>query len=150
MTKHAMVTFRLHRSGVILTVILAFLFAILIFVAGYVASNLLRKSPVAPKPVAAAAKPQAPAAPAPSKETAASWTVRLGVFGTEEEAKSLAARIVKSKLETTLTNDITADGTKLYIVTAGHYAKHDEAIAAAAKIDADYGLNSAIIPAPPQ
>lgn len=36
MTKHKMVTLRLHRSGVLLVILLAILFAILIFVAGCV------------------------------------------------------------------------------------------------------------------
>jgi cell division septation protein DedD len=150
MTKHAMVTFRLHRNGVILSVILALLFSVLIFAAGYVASNLRRKSPVVSKP-AIAAKPDAPKAPPSAPQAAVnSWTIRLGVFGSEEEAKALAARIAKGKLETVLSTAETADGTKLYIVTSGHYAKREDAAVAAAKFDADYGLNAVMISAPPQ
>ena len=152
MTKHEMVTFRLHRGGVILAVILALVFAILIFAAGYLTATARRRAVVPAAPAKSAAKPAAaPQTPATasSAPAAQALTIRAGAFATEEEAKALAGKLTAGKIESRIVPFETAEGTTLYLVLAGSYTTRPEALAAMSQIEQKEGVTGAVIPLPP-
>ncbi|HEX7807194.1 MAG TPA: SPOR domain-containing protein [Thermoanaerobaculia bacterium] len=146
MTTHAMVTFRLHRSGVILVAILAVVFAMLIFVAGYFTA-VLRRAPEAPRRAAIvkAAAPAKVAAQAPAIPTV---TIRAGAFNTEDEAKALVQRLAPSKLPAQIAPLTMDNGSILNMVLIGNYANRDEAARVAAELSEEYSLDTAVIPVP--
>lgn len=147
--KHQMVTMRLHRNGVILAVILGLLFAILIFVAGYLTA---RANPVIVQTATAAAPAQtASQAPPAVTETApppATLTVRAGAFPEEAEAKALAQKLAAGKIETTIAPLQLEDGTTLHLVLSGQYVTREEAAAVVARLEEEYGVTAAVIPIP--
>jgi cell division septation protein DedD len=148
--KHRMVTMRLHRNGVILAAVLGLLFAILVFVAGYLTA---RANPIAVRTATTAAPPQttaqAPPAATQTEPPPATLTVRVGAFPDEADAKALAAKLAAGKIETKITPLQMAEGATLHLVIFGHYATREEAVAAAARVEEAHDVAAAVIPIPP-
>lgn len=146
MTTHAMVTFRLHRSAVFLVAVLALVFALLIFVAGYFTAVLRTPSASAKRAVvvqaAASAKAVVPTA------AATPVTIRAGTFSSEAEAKALVQRLAPSKLPTQIVPLTLDNGSVLNMVLVGNYPKRDDAARAAATLSEEYSLDTAVIPVP--
>lgn len=138
-----MVTFRLHRKGVVFIVIGAILVALLIFVAGCV-FGMRRRPPDAARPVpTATAATVAPPAPAPSELLA----VRVAVLDSEDEAKALVQQLTARKLDASIVPVTTAAGVTLYTVQVGQYPTRATAAAAAAALAEEHGLQPAVVPA---
>jgi cell division septation protein DedD len=147
--EHSMVTFRLHRKGVIFVIIGSIFAAASIFAGGYLVA--LRRRPSVPVlPATATATPaistvaQTASAPPPKSEILA---VRVGVFDTEEEAQALVQRLAARKLETAVVPLTTAEGIKLYTVQVGQYTTREAAAAAASSLAEEPGLQPAVVPA---
>lgn len=145
---HTMVTFRLHRSGVILLVVLCVVLSILIYVAGYLTAVYTRKPPAPPpKPVVAAVAPK----PAPAKKTAAEpkepLTLRVSVMTSEEEAKAELARLTGFGLQPTIVQMPTSAGVTLYNICVGRYETRSAANAAAKELQSRLGFLPVIVPA---
>jgi len=144
MTKHTMVTLRLHRSAVILIIVFALIFAILIFVAGYLSGGKRVAKPAA----ATAAAPQkhvaleARAVPAAQPTV----TIRVGMFTTEAEAKALVQRLAAEKIAASIRPLPMDNGATLYLVMTGRYATREEAASAASKLAEELGVETAVMP----
>jgi hypothetical protein len=161
--KHTMITFRLHRSGVLLIAAGSFLVAILLFAAGYLAGGRgggrLSAPPLGsvPKPKLASIIPRrgTPAAPpaahanAPAPPAAAPQemlALRVAMFVSEAEARTLLQELTARKIEGAIIPVPTSTAT-LYTVQVGRYASRDEASSAAALLLRDQGLSGVIVPA---
>jgi cell division septation protein DedD len=147
--EHSMVTFRLHRKGVIFIIIGSILAAALLFAGGYLVA--MRRRPAAPTlPVTATAPPAsstaAPAASAPASK-ADLLAVRVGVFDTEEEAKTMVQQLAARKLEASIVPMTTTEGVKLFTVEVGQYDTRAAAAAAASSLAEEHGLHTAVVPA---
>lgn len=162
MTQHKMVTFQLHRNGVILVVIGAILFAVLLFAAGYLTAmargaKLPTATPAIPKvavpkvptiavPTIAVPKVEAPKVEAPKVAVPAippeTLTLRVGVYATEEEAKAAMTAFAAQK--PVLVAEKTSDETLLYTVRVGSYASRLDAMKAAAELRKQ-GISAAIV-----
>ena len=145
---HTMVTFRLHRNGVILLVVFCVVLSILIYVAGYLTAVYTRTPPAPPpKPVIAAAAPK----PAPAKKAAVepreSLTLRLSVLTSEEEAKAELARLTGFGLQPVIVQMPTSAGVTLYSVCVGRYETRADANAAAKELQSRLGFSPVIVPA---
>ena len=158
MTQHTMVTFRLHRIGVILIVIGVVLFSILIFAGGYIAGRvegkkIALKKPELKLPLPAprgeggqrpgegqAAKPQEPTAPT---ET---FTIRAGTYATDADAKAVVARLAARKIDATIESRTTSEGTNFFVVFAGKFNNRDEASKVASTLADEERLDTAVVP----
>jgi len=146
--EHSMVTFRLHRKGVIFVIVGSTFAAALIFVGGYLVA--MRRRPSVPVLPATASAPaistaaQTASAPAPDSEILA---VRVGVFDTEEEAKVLVQKLAARKLVAAVVPLTTAEGIHLYTVQVGQYTTREAAAAAASSLAEEPGLQPAVVPA---
>ena len=147
MTKHTMVTFQLHRKGVILIAVLAVIVAVLLVAAGYLAAALRPRPPQSAPSVPAVKKPAAPAAPkvAPKPEL---FTLRVALLTTEEEAQAEVKRLAVKKLKATVVPAETGEGAVIYEVHVGSYAGRAAAAKAAAQVQKEHGLVAAVVPAP--
>lgn len=164
--KHTMVTFRLHRIGVVWIVVGCLLLAVLIFAAGYLAgtrrgiaiTTARLKKPAVPKiappkvavpklPVNVPPVPVAPAAVAAAKSEETSVALRVGVFPSEEEAKASVQQLTALGLKPTIVPVPRAEATPLYTVRVGRYASRSDAVAAARALEKQHGLVSAVVPA---
>jgi len=142
--KHSMVTFRLHRTAVIFIIVGSLLAALLIFAGGYVL-GMRRRQPAPPVPAVAAPAPAPPVAaaqPAPKVEMLA---VRVGIFDSEDEAKSLAQRLAGRKLDAVVVPLTTSGGVKLFTVEVGQYPTRAAAAAAASSLKDEEGLQGAVV-----
>lgn len=149
---HTMVTFRLHRSGVILMVVFCVVLAILIYVAGYLTAVYTRRPPAPPPKLVAAAAPKP--APMPAKKAAVtepkeSLTLRLSVMTSEEDAKAELARLAGFGLKPEIVQMPTSSGVTLYNVCTGHYETRSAANAAAKELQSRLGFLPVIVPAQP-
>ncbi|MBV8545203.1 MAG: SPOR domain-containing protein [Acidobacteria bacterium] len=143
--KHSMVTFRLHRTAVIFIIIGSLLAALLIFAAGYVLA-MRRRPVVAAVPAVAASAPAPPVAaaqPAPKVEMLA---VRVGIFDSEDDAKTLAQQLAARKLDAVVVPLTTSGGVKLFTVEVGQYLTRAAAAAAASALADDEHLQGAVVP----
>lgn len=170
MTKHSMVTLRLHRSAVILTIVLSFVFAILIFVLGYMfAMTRVPKVAVAKPKVPKVALPKV-APPKIALPTATSTTgttapvprgvlvadkppeemlaVRVGMFPEEKDAKALVQQLAAAKIAATVTPMPTDAGPTIYLVLVGRYTTRRDAAAAAAWLEKEQKVDTAVMPVP--
>ena len=146
MTKHTMVTFQLHRKGVILIVVMAVIVAVLLVAAGYMAAVMRPRRPARPA-TATIKKPALPPAPkpAPQQET---FTLRVAIAMSEEEAAAEVKRLTAKKLKATIVPAETSDGTVIYELHVGTYASRSAAAKAAAELARDHGVEGAVVPAP--
>lgn len=145
---HTMVTFRLHRSGVILLVVLCVVLSIVIYVAGYLTAVYTRKPPAPPpKPAVASVAPK----PAPAKKTTVepkeSLTLRVSVMTSEEEAKAELARLTGFGLQPVIVQMPTSAGVTLYNICVGRYETRSAANAAAKELQSRLGFLPVIVPA---
>lgn len=158
---HTMVTFRLHRSGVILLVVFALVLAVLIYVAGYMTALRVARSTagVPPRPTAPAAvapptqtSPSAPKSPPPGNEQrviSEPLTLRIAVHTSEEDAQAQIATLTAQGLQPAIVQAATTSGVTLHNVVVGRYETRDAANAAAAQLQRRLGFLPVIVPAPP-
>jgi cell division septation protein DedD len=148
MTKHTMITFRLHRSGLVLLVICGLIVAVLLFAGGWLAATqyagraAARPAP-APPPGRADARPTPP--PAPPPPASEPLALRLGTFLSEEDAKAFVQSLAARKIDAAVI-PMAGGSATVYTVRSGRYATHDAAAAAAASM-AKQGLDAVIVPA---
>jgi cell division septation protein DedD len=150
MTKHTMVTFQLHRKGVILIVIGCVFLAVLLVAVGYLAGVTRGRSsmkPAAAAPaVAAKTKPATaapPAAPAPQEN----FSLRVGLVTSEAEAKEEVARLAIKKLTATVIPVERNESEVVYEIHVGRYPDRRAAVEAAQSLR-EHGVDSAVVPAP--
>ena len=174
---HTMVTFRLHRSGVILLMVFGMVLAVLIYVAGYMTGvrverkafgGMPRKmpavatTPTKKMPPTTQSPPTTPTtqttssaqtAPQPSHEQRLSppepLTLRLAVHTSEDDAKTEIATLTAQGLQPTIVQAATTSGVTLYTIVVGRYDTRDAANAAAVQLQRRLGFMPVIIPAPP-
>lgn len=156
---HTMVTFRLHRRGVILLAVFCVILAALIFAAGYltasyraglrVASPELREKLAKKK--AAALPPLATRKPLPAtrSEPREALTLRVAVFTSEEDAKAQVASLAAQGLKPTILQMPTSAGVTLHNVCVGQFETRSAANAAAKELQRRLGYLPVVIPAPP-
>lgn len=152
---HTMVTFRLHRSGVILLVVFCVVLSILIYVAGYLTAVYTSRPAVAERRTGISLS-KAPAPPPPPKgraeaqptsgEPKESLTLRLAVLTSEEEAKAELARLAGFGLQPVIVQMPTSAGVTLYSVCAGSYETRSAATAAAKELQSRLGFSPVIVP----
>jgi hypothetical protein len=152
---HTMVTFRLHRRGVILLVIFGVILAALIYVAGYLTAVYTGKpaatvkEPAArsiPPPKPAPAKPATPPQPGEPQEA---LTLRVAVLTSEEEAKAEVARLTAFGLKPAIVQVPTNSGVMLFNIHIGQFTTRSAASAAARELQSRLGISSVIVPAQP-
>ena len=165
---HTMVTFRLHRSGVILLVVFALVLAVLIYAAGYMTAvftrdttrqNVARSTAgVPPRPNAPAVvaptqtSPSVPKSPQPGNEQrlpSEPLTLRIAVHTSEEDAQAQIATLTAQGLQPAIVQASTSSGVTLHNVVVGRYESRDAANAAAAQLQRRLGFMPVIVPAPP-
>jgi cell division septation protein DedD len=162
---HKMVSFRLHRIGVILLIVGSLFLAVLIFAAGYLAGmkrgavNIAKPKvpaiptialptlPTAAKPAVAASAGPSSAASTSSASTDESLALRVGAFISEEDAKASVQQLAVYKLQGVIV-PVAVDGGPLYTVQVGHYTSREAAAKAAEKMEKEHGLQAAVVPAP--
>ncbi|HYC88538.1 MAG TPA: SPOR domain-containing protein [Thermoanaerobaculia bacterium] len=150
---HTMVTFRLHRSGVILLVVLCVVLSILIYVAGYVTAVYTRpavaerrtgfspsKAPAPPPRGRAEARPTL-------SEPREALTLRVSIATSEEEAKGELARLTGFGLQPVIVQMPTSAGVTLYNICVGRYETRSAANAAAKELQSRLGFLPVIVPA---
>lgn len=143
-----MITYRLHRKGVVLISIGAVLMGFLMFAAGYLAA--LRR------PVPSAAAPaqkkdstvKQESAPKPHIEDEA-FTLRVGAFADEAEAKAFVQQL-KARGHKPVVAAVAQNGVMLHMVLIGRYMGRDAAAEAAAELKRKEGIFSAVVPAAPE
>lgn len=153
---HTMVTFRLHRSGVILLIVFLVVLAILIYVAGYLMATYTQKRNVAHPalPIAAPQKQQAPPptanrqppTPATPRE---SLTLRVSVHTSAEDAQAQVASLTAMGLKPTIIQMPTTSGVTLHNVCVGHFETRSAANAGAKELQSRLGFLPVVVPAPP-
>jgi hypothetical protein len=136
-----MVTFQLHRNGVILIVILCVIVAVLLVTAGYVWG---KQSAVRP----AAAVVQTPARPKPAEPAPLlRYTLRIGIEATEEEAQAAVKQLAARKLAATIVPVETSGGAVLYEIRTGAYPDRAAAAKAATALQDEHRMPAAVVPA---
>jgi len=161
---HTMVTFRLHRRGVVLLVVFGIVLAVLIYVAGYMTAARVarstaevpsRKIPTNAVPRSTPKTPSAEKAPQPSNEQRVTsvpsdpLTLRIAIHTTEEDAKAQIAILAAQGLQPSIVQAPTSSGVTLHTVIVGRYDTRAAANAAAAQLQRRLGFLPVIIPAPP-
>jgi cell division septation protein DedD len=143
-----MITFRLHRKGVALLAIGAVLMGALLFAAGYLTARR-RSLPQAALPSVPAATKEKPAkqesAATPHIEDEA-FTLRVGAFADEAEAKAYVQELAVRGHKTSVAA-VAQNGIVLHMVLLGRYAGRDAAAEAAAELKRKEGITSAVVPA---
>lgn len=142
-----MVTFQLHKKGVILIVILSLIVAVLLVAAGF----LWGRSSV--EPAATGRRPAAAAQTVPANSTTTAeggrlYTLRVGIEATEEEAQSVVKALAARKLAVTVAPVETSSGAVIYELHTGSYADRSAAARAAAELEDDFQLSAAVVPVP--
>lgn len=159
-----MVTFRLHRKGVVLITIGAVLLGGLLFAVGYLTA--LRRSrgidtpqtPQTPQITAPGkdekdkkddkdkkdAKKESPDTPHISDEV---FALRVGAFADEADAKAFVEALTARGHQPVVVPVTTQNGVVLHTVQIGSYANRDEAAAAAEELKEKEELDSAVVPA---
>jgi len=147
---HTMVTFRLHRRGVILLILFGVVLAALIYVAGYLTAVYSRRPAAAPTPVVATPKAAPKAAPkkasAPA-ETPQPLTLRVDVLTSEEDAKARVASLAALGLKPSIEQLPTSSGIMLFNVQVGRYENRASAAAALKELQSRFGISAVIVPA---
>jgi cell division septation protein DedD len=154
-----MVTLRLHRSAVILMIVLSVVFAILIFVLGWVFASARAPKVALTKPQIAAPKVPQLKAPTPAvtstvprgvivadKPPQQMLAVRVGMFTAEEDAKALVQRLAAAKIAASILPMPTDDGPTLYLVLVGRYTNRRDAASAATWLSREQGVDTAVMP----
>lgn len=155
---HEIVTWRLHKKGVVLVIVGMLFFTVFIFAAGYLTAVLrtasAAKVPAKPAPVVAVPKTvtttQASAAtgglkPVPHHQEP--LALQVAIFPSEEEAGEFVKTLATKKLEGSIVAMPTREGPVLYGVEVGEYTTRREALAAADVMERKYGLVPTVVPA---
>jgi cell division septation protein DedD len=150
--KHSMITWRLHRKGVVLISIGTVLMGLLMFSAGYLTA-LRRSVPPAAAPAPAPAQKKAK----PEKQESAgkphiedeAFTLRVGAFADEADAKALVQDMT-ARGHTPTVAPVAQNGVMLHMVLLGRYLGRDAAAEAAAELKRKEGIFSAVVPAAPE
>lgn len=152
--KHAMVTFRLHRKGVVLVSIGAVLMGALLFAAGYLTARRgsaaqgkekeTMEEITAPAPQEKKTEKQESAAKPHIEDEA--FTLRVGAFAEEADAKAFVQELAAHGHKTVVT-PVAQQGVVLHMVLLGRYAGRDAAAKAAAELKRKEGIASAVVPA---
>jgi cell division protein FtsN len=164
--KHTMVTFRLHKLGLLLVIAGAVLLGVLLFAAGYLSASVkaaalpkvpapavpplpLQKAGVAPVPDTAA--PSAPAAapatpPSAAAPPAETFALRVGAFADEQAAKESVKALADRGFAATIVAVAAGGATVLYTVRVGSYPTRAAAAAMADKLSHEHGIDAAVIP----
>jgi cell division septation protein DedD len=150
-----MVTFRLHRKGVILVAVGAVLVGILLFAAGYLTA--LRRSrgidAAQTPPITASgkdekdkkdAKKESQETPHISDEV---FALRVGAFADEADAQAFVQELTARGHQPVVAPVTTQNGVVLQTVLIGRYSSRDEASSAAAELKEKQELSSAVVPA---
>jgi cell division septation protein DedD len=145
-----MVTFQLHRKGVVLLIVGCVLVGVLLFAGGYLA-GMRRGSSAAPA-VALPPMPKVPAvqasaataAPAPPREPE-HFAIRAGLFTSSEEATAYLQQLTARKLAASLAPMTTSSGATLYAVRIGDYPTRRAAATAADALHRDHGIDGVIV-----
>lgn len=153
--KHAMITFRLHRKGVVLVAVGAVLLGVLLFAAGYLTARRTAAPPV-PTPVPKPAAAPAPKKEKPDKQESAAkphiedeaFTLRVGAFADEADAKAFVQEMTARGHPSVVVPWTAQSGIVLHTVTTGRYDGRDEAASAAGELKRKEGISSAVVPAP--
>lgn len=149
---HTMVTFRLHRSGVILVVVFGVVLAGLLYAAGVLTAKFWTAAPPQrPKPIALKPRATPPvvnrqAPPSAAKEN---LTLRVAVLTSEEDAKAQMASLAAMGLKPSVVQMPTSSGVMLHNVVVGHFETRAAANAAAKELQSRLGFLPVVIPAPP-
>ena len=173
--QHTMVTFELHRKGVVLLALGAILLGTLLYMAGCLAGQRrgtaaalsgpsLPKRPSVPKlpaapalkppsvkapavPLAVPGIPAAPRAPAGPAVPAppVTFALRAGAFADEADAKPVVQELAGRGLQVSLVPVTTSAGTVLHTVLIGRFASREEAAAAASELDRQEGISAVVV-----
>lgn len=162
-----MYTFRLHLWGVVLVALGAILVGVLLAVGGCLVGEW-RVERAAAEEGALAADPSGgsaettsvgagPGEAAPDEAPGSgmspvTYTVRLGSFGSQEEAQAFADQVSARGYAAAVVPDETSRGTPFFHVTVGSYATRWEARGAAREIEereARRGWRATVMAAPP-
>lgn len=167
--RHTMLTFRLHLRGVVFAALGALLAAVLLLVGGCLLGQWRAARAAAALATSAGgtgaagagvagAEAGAPGAAAPSPSTLDQppgmpdrYTLRLGAFPTEEEAKALADRLSARGYAPTLGRVQGSAGATLHLVLVGSYDSLWEARGAAAELERREAMerrHAVVVPAP--
>ena len=146
--KHSMITWRLHRKGVVLLSVGAVLMGFLMFSAGYLTA-LRRPIPPAAAPAPNKIKPEKQeSAEKPHIEDEA-FTLRVGAFADEADAKAFVQELTARGHKPAVA-PVAQNGVMLHMVLIGRYLGRDAAAEAAAELKRKEGIFSAVIPAAPE
>lgn len=143
--KHSMVTFRLHRNGVVLVSVGAVLMGFLLFAAGYLTAQR-RPIPSAPAPAPKPVEPEKQESAAKPHIEDEAFTLRVGAFADEAEAKAFVEEMT-ARGHKPLVAAMAQNGVVLHMVMTGRYAGRDAAAAAAAELKRKEGIFAAVVPA---
>lgn len=149
--KHSIVTFRLHRRGVILLAVGSVLLGALLFAAGCLAGMRRAEKTAAAAPAVASLPPVA--APKPEKPPAANppeeaYSLRVGTFADEAEAKVFADGLAAAGQKPAISPMPTSGGVMLHTVSVGPYPSRDAASEAASGL-ARKGISAVVVPMAP-
>jgi cell division septation protein DedD len=174
MTKHTIVKFQLHRTGIVLIVIGCIVISLLLVAAGYVtgyakgsgafaalkgASGAGLKPaglkpglhPAATAPVAAAApasrpgfSPAPPAAPPPE-----AFSLRVGKTWNEEAAKAWQTELKGKEITAVIVAMPAENGVTIYSVEIGRYPDRHAAADEAERLKDRQGIETVVVPAAP-
>lgn len=144
-----MITFRLHRKGVVLVALGAVLMGALLFAAGYLTARRRPLAQVPARPAASAPKhgktEKQESAAKPHIEDEA-FTLRVGAFADEADAKAFVQELTGRGLKPVVAA-VAQKGVLLHTVLIGRYAGRDAAASAAAELKRKEGISAAVIPA---
>ncbi|HKO54941.1 MAG TPA: SPOR domain-containing protein, partial [Thermoanaerobaculia bacterium] len=121
MTKHTMITFRLHRSGLVLLVLCCLLVAVLLFAAGWLGGMQYARPSVRPA-LPIVTKPAAPL-PAPPPPASDPLALRLGSFLSEAEATAFVQSLAARKIDAAII-PMSSGSATVYTVRSGRYPTH--------------------------
>ncbi|HVG11061.1 MAG TPA: SPOR domain-containing protein [Thermoanaerobaculia bacterium] len=143
-----MITWRLHRKGVVLISIGAVLVGFLMFAAGYLTA-LSRSIPPAAAPAQKKDRTEKQeSAPKPHIEDEA-FTLRVGAFADEADAKAFVQEMT-ARGHKPVVAPVAQNGVVLHMVLIGRYTGRDAAAAAAEELKQKEGILSAVVPAAPE
>ena len=141
-----MVTFQLHKKGVLLIVILALLVAVLLVAAGFLwGRNSAATAAAANRPPVQSTAPTAASATAGA--SGRRYTLRIAIEATEEDAQETVKALKMKKLAGTVAPIETSEGTVLYEIYAGSYPDRAAAAKAAETLEEEHQLTAAVVPA---
>jgi cell division septation protein DedD len=152
-----MVTWRLHKKGVVLVVIGMVFFTIFVFAAGYLTAVMTNRTDKTHRSYATKATTTTRASAATPATTTTTATaepqhqeplaLQVALFPSEEEAGEFVKSLAEKKLEGAIVPMPTREGPVLYGIEVGEYKTRREALEAAEAMERKYGLVATVVPA---